>query len=326
MIKNKFIYYAIFFETIAITSFFLYSNIFNVYHYIVFHLLASFFISLVLAPFFSLKFKKQKKKIILVLTTFIFITSLIGLILPILFLIFFKKKIEKMPQVDILEFEQTGKYIPTVKRKLGESSLINFNKNAPENIKVDILSLQKRLNFKNKGRILKEALSDSNDEIRLLAFSIISKEEDIINKKIFELKERQKNVNSENEKADIYKNLGSLYWESIFLGIVDEELKNYFLKLTKEYFDKALKIKDDYQIYLYLGRIFLIENNFEMAEKFLSKAYTVSQNNKILSYLIEIKYNKRDFKDVLEMSKNLDLCSIHPNFYFIYKTWVNDEE
>ncbi|RMA97659.1 tetratricopeptide repeat protein [Hydrogenothermus marinus] len=322
--QKEYIYFSIFFEIVGMANFLIFDNIFSIYVYIIFHLIASFFISLVLTPIFAIKLKKQKVKIIILLTTFIFITSVIGIILSIIYVLFYKTSKKKNLNIDILETEDLEEHIPIIKRRLGEGSLQNFNKNLPEHIKLNILSLQKRLKYPNKGVILKEAFSDNNDEIRLLAFSIFSKEEDNINKNIFELQKKLENVNSKEEKADIYKNIAVLYWESIFLGIVDEELKNYYLDLSKEYFLKALSLKQDPEIKFYLGRIALLEKDYKLAEEYLSKAYELG-NRKVIPYLMEIYYEKKDFKKIFNLVKNIDLYSIHPNFYFNYKVWSEDE-
>lgn len=323
MTQKHYIFYSIFFEMLGITNILLFKNIFAVYAYIFFHLVASFLMALTLVPIFTIRLKTRKREIVLVLATLIFITYIIGIILSILYIISYKHK-KKQPETDIIEIEDIEENVHIVKRKLGEGSLQNFSQNMPDHIKLNIISLQKNLKYKNKGRILKEALSDDNDEIRLLAFSILSKEENNINKSIFKLEKRLENTTSNVEKAEIYKNIGVLYWESIFGGIVDEELKKYYLKLSKINFSKALKFKKDAKINFYIGRIALLEKNFELAGKLFTESYNLG-NKKVIPYLMEIKYIKKDFKTVLGISKNLDLFSIHPNFYFNYKAWVDDE-
>lgn len=321
--EEKCIFYSLFFEMLGVTSIHLSSDIFAVYTYVLFHLIASFLMSLALAPILAVKFKGKKKKIVLVLTTVIFITFIIGIILSIFYIIFYKHK-RKQPEIDIIETDEIEENIPTVKRKLGEGALQNFSKHMPSYTKLNAVSIGKNLKYKNKGRILKEALSDDNDEIRLLAFSILSKDEDSINKSIFELKKKLKDTTSDEEKADLYENIGYLYWESVFLGIVDDELKKYYLKLSKDYFLKALEFKQSAKINFYLGRIALLENNFQLAEKFFTESHRL-ENKKVIPYLMEIKYIKKDLKAVLNMAEELDLVSIHPNFYFNYKAWAKDE-
>lgn len=325
MIQKEYIYYIIFFEMLGIANIIAFKNIESLYFYVLLHIGASFLTALVLYPFFATKFKKQKIKIVFVLSNFIFFTSILGIIASFLYITSTKLYSGKKNslQVNIIETEKVVENIPVIKRKFGEGALQNFSSNTPSAIKLNLLSIQKKIKFKNKGKILKEALSDNDDEIRLLAFSILSKEEDSINKKIFELKETLKDA-SKTEHAYIYKNIGILYWESIFLEIADEELKNYYLKLSKENFLESLKLKSDHEVKFYLGRIALLEKNIDYAEKMFIKAYKLG-DKRVIPYLMEIKYNKKDFKSIIELSKKIDFYTIHPNFYFNYRVWSDEK-
>jgi tetratricopeptide (TPR) repeat protein len=212
-----------------------------------------------------------------------------------------------------------------IRRTVGEGVFSNLSTNLPYSLKLKTISILKNLKLAGTGRILKEVLSDDNDEVRLLAFSILSNEENKLTKNIYFLQEKLKEVKENEEKAEILQNIGILYWEMIFLDIVDEELKDFYLQEAKRYFTEYLKIKESFDSLFYLGRIALREEEFDAAEKYFSKALNIKKDNKILPYTAEIYFYRKNYKKVLQILQNLDIYSIHPNFYPNYKVWAKYE-
>ena len=221
----------------------------------------------------------------------------------------FGKKVSRFGLEDLMD------RIPSVKIKFSEAVLSDIN-NIGDYNKLRILSYLTSRNIAKKGAVLKSVLSDKNDEIRLLAFSIYSKEEDKLNKEILIRFEKLKTLNEE-EKAKLYMELGELYWEFIFLQIADSELKNFYMDLAMDYFFKSLKIREIKDIYFYIGRIYLLRRNLEKAKEYFFKDI----NTKTLPYIAEIFFNEKKFDDVKDLIENLKLSAVHQNFYFTYKVW-----
>ena len=243
---------------------------------------------------------------------------LVGSVFLALFL--FDKIYKKYSKLDLEKLKRINKFclfdltdkIPVVKIKFAEGMLNNVEKLNDFN-KFRLLSYLTNRNISKKGDILKKVLSDNNDEIRLLAFSILSKEEDRLNKEILKRKELLK----KKEDAYIYKELGELYWEFIFLQIADSELRDFYINLSKENFEKALELKEIKDIYFYLGRIYLMKKDLEKAEECFLKYI----NEKTIPYIAEIFYNKGELEQAKSLIEELKLVNVHQNFYFNYKVW-----
>jgi len=317
--KIKFlIFYATFIEILAITYFFILKGFNAILVYLLLHFLSSILISIVLSTIFSKfeLFKNRPKETLIVITAFIFITSVLGILFSnFIFLVFKNKNYKKRTKTENINFNELIKSIPITNRKFGEGAIFNINSTS-SNAKLNLLSYVIKHNFSNKGKILKEALSDNNDEIRLMAFSILSKEENKLNKLIFELLNKLNNA-SDQEKENIYKNLGKLHWELAYLDIIDNFLKNFYLNLAKEYFEKS---KNDYESIIYLGRIYLQEKNFSKAKEYFEKALKINKKT-VIPYLSEIYFYEKNYKKVQELICKIDKVTIHPNFYFNYKVW-----
>jgi len=267
---------------------------------------------------FSFSFWENNKKKFLSYFFVIFFIPLIGVV----FLFFlnkvfldynsrekFNKKISRFGLDDLVD------RIPSVKIQFSEAVLSNINSVGDYN-KLRILSYITSRNIARKGAVLKSVLSDKNDEIRLLAFSIYSKEEDKLNKEILIRFEKLKNAQKE-EKAKLYMEVGELYWEFIFLQISDSELKDFYMNLSMDYFEKSLKIKEIKEVYFYMGRIYLLKKDLQKAKEYFLKDI----NTKTIPYIAEIFFNENQFKDVKSLINDLKLPAVHQNFYFTYKVW-----
>ncbi len=275
-------------------------------------------IHFIASVFFSFSFWENNKKKFLSYFFVIFFVPLLGAIflffLNKIFLDYnsrekFNKKVSRFGLDDLVD------RIPKVKIQFSEAVLSNINSVGDYN-KLRILSYITSRNIARKGAVLKSVLSDKNDEIRLLAFSIYSKEEDRINKGILIRFEKLKTAGDE-EKAKLYMEIGELYWEFIFLQISDSELRNFYMNLSMDYFEKSLKIKEIKDVYFYMGRIYLLKKDLQKAKEYFLKDI----NTKTIPYIAEIFFNEKRFNEVKDLIGDLKLAVVHQNFYFTYKVW-----
>lgn len=325
--SEQYITGAVFLETLAFLQLFVFNNVFGILIYLALHFIVSFLISLLLSAFFSLKLRKQKKNLIISLTTIIFLTSVIGVLFSILLLIYIF--VRKKHNIDIyLKFTGLDEYsenLPLTKRTIGESIFSQLKKEVPSEVKLKVLSLLKSMKISGAGKILKEVLSDNNDEVRLLAFSLISKEENEIVNKIQKLKAKLEHEKNNSTKSEILRSIGILYWDMIFLEIIDDELKEFYIEEAKKHLKESLEIKENFDTYFYMGRIALKENNLHLAEEYFNKALNLKKDNKVLPYIAEIYFHKKEYKKVMQIFSDINFYSVHPNFYPNYKVWKKDE-
>jgi tetratricopeptide (TPR) repeat protein len=140
---------------------------------------------------------------------------------------------------------------------------------------------------------------------------------------IFENLQKLKEENlSIEEKNKIYKTLGSAYWEFIYLQISDDNLRNYYMNLSKEYFLKAVEVmSNDYETIFNLGKIYLKEGDLKKAEEFLMKAYKWNKG-KVIPYLAEIYFMQKEYLKTKQTMKELSLYEINSGFYYNYLVWA----
>jgi hypothetical protein len=323
----KLIFIAFFLEVVAIHYFFELKGLYAVLIYLGIHFIASLILSIILTPVFMIvnykkTYLKNKEFSFFPIFLFIFSSSILGILFAFIFIIyvFFKKYKFLNTKGIVNSFDDVD--IPKVKAKLGAGALNNFE-NVHSVVKFNVLNYIKDNNVGSKGSILKIALSDNDDEIRLYSFSILSKSEDKLTNLIFEnlqkLKEKKLSL---EEKNKIYQTLGSVYWEFIYLQISDDNLKNYYMNLSKEYFLKAIEVmSDDYESLFNLGKIYLREKNLQKAEEMLLKVYKWNKG-KVIPYLAEIYFIKKEYQKTKKLIKELSLYEINSGFYYNYLVWV----
>jgi hypothetical protein len=323
----KLIFIAFFLEVVAIHYFFELKGLYAVLIYLGIHFIASLILSIILTPVFMIvnykkTYLKNKEFSFFPMFLFIFSSSILGILFAFIFIIyvFFKKYKFLNTKGIVNSFDDVD--IPKVKAKLGAGALNNFE-NVHSVVKFNVLNYIKDNNVGSKGSILKIALSDNDDEIRLYSFSILSKSEDKLSNLIFENLQKLKEKNlSVEEKNKIYQTLGSAYWEFIYLQISDDNLQNYYMNLSKEYFLQAIEVMpDDYESLFNLGKIYVREKNLQKAEEMLLKAYKWNKG-KVILYLAEIYFIKKEYQKTKKLIKELSLYEINSGFYYNYLVWV----
>ncbi len=139
-------------------------------------------------------------------------------------------------------------------------------------------------------RHLKKAVSSSNDEIRVTAFSMLSSMEREMMEKIAILKEKLK---KDSKNFFIYYMLAKLYWELIYLGINDEELESFYIEEAEKYINEALSIKRSINALLLASKIALRKGDIKIAEGYIREIKEKNGNYEMVKTLLcELKAYK----------------------------------
>ncbi|MGC9006725.1 MAG: tetratricopeptide repeat protein [Sulfurihydrogenibium sp.] len=304
------------------------NNIFStVFLYLVFHGLVIYILSTLL--FLSLPKRYEKKEnfyFLLLFGFFTFVAGFIFLLISTIYLLGRRKNIEYKTMGAFPIEEIYNEDIGFSGRNFGEKDLVDIIKseNAPKVLKekafLALIDLKSPFVF----NLIKENLSNPVDEIRLLAFSIISKFEKDLTKKIHKLEKRLKKKISQGKKAEIYKDLAQIYWDFVLYNLVDEEFKEFMLKTAEDYAFKSLQIKENPYVYFLLGRMYLRKKKIDESLNYLLKAYNdKALRQKVIPYLAECYFYKKDFSQVKNLMKEIDL-TIDLRIKFIRDFWLTD--
>ena len=203
--------------------------------------------------------------------------------------------------------------IKPIKRTFGEStihSLIN-NQNAPSEIRLRAFIILTELITPSTVTLLKNGLSDPNDEIRLLCYSVLNSIEKRIQNEIHNIKTSSMDINNKNKK------LAKLNWELIYLNLVDKEFKNLILKEIYNCLEN-IKLTNDTELLKFRAKIYLYEKQYD-------KAYEIYKNfpndEDVVPFLLEIFYYKKEYSKIKEYVKKYPYIKYYDKFYDIYRFW-----
>jgi hypothetical protein len=147
--------------------------------------------------------------------------------------------------------------------------------------------------------ILKRALLDSVDEVRLLAYSMLDKKEKLIDNLI---RTQQKMLMEKPSKEDsvVHFKLAECYWELSYLGLVQGKAQTHVLGNAYQHIQSTLKENaSNAEAYFLQARITLKLDLFDVAKLSLSKALLCGMSpRRVTPYQAEVAFMTRDFNEV----------------------------
>lgn len=150
--------------------------------------------------------------------------------------------------------------------------------------------------------LLKLALTDTVDDVRLLAYSAIEKIEFNINRKLDMLKQELQIKPTDS----LYFQVAELYWELCYLGIAEGPLRIHYLSQAKTFFLKADSISPSARSELKLGRVLLELQQFDDATHYLEKAHQKGLlASQVSPYLAESAFAQANYNLTAKLVNNL---------------------
>lgn len=299
-----------------------------------FHGFALFLLLIVVFPFLPKRFKKNKRRTFATLFLVLYPTLYVGYISLIFYsLIIFhrQKNIEYKPYETFSINEVLDEDVYFEGRKFGEASISTIGKIENINLRLKEKAILSISEIRNPFtiNILKENLSSRFDDIRLYAFSVISKMEKTFNENLHKLKEKLKEDISDEEKAELYYEIAAQYYDFIYYDIVDKEFKEFMLDEIFYYAQKSIQIRETPDALILIGKFFLRKNLLELSYFYFSKAMKYENLNpvKYVPYIAEIYYKLglyMEIKEIFKKYSEIDLI-LNPNLNFVIDFWKEKE-
>jgi len=147
--------------------------------------------------------------------------------------------------------------------------------------------------------ILREALKDSADDVRLLAYSLLEqREKHLVSEAGSIQKELESNPNETRESA-LRRRLAQLWWENAYLGLAQGSLRQYYLHNARDLLVRLVGQLDQHMDWQLLGRVELALGNTETAgEAFEIAMENGARKEQVYPYLAEVAYLQRDYEKV----------------------------
>lgn len=170
--------------------------------------------------------------------------------------------------------------------------------------------------------ILREALKDPTDDVRLLAYSMLEQKEK-------SLAERARNLKSALERANdmdsilLRRRLAQVWWEMAYLGLAQGGLRLYYLNNARTLLLELTDRRAQHNDWRLLGRVELALGNLSAAEAaFAAALESGAPAEIILPYQAEVAFMQRDYQRVRYCLATCPRNQVHPANRQLMEAWL----
>ena len=197
------------------------------------HMIFSSIVAAISSRLLVMRYKDNEKHSFFFILFFNLALPFIGYLFSIwlIYYLLYIKHAKILRNTKSINMEELDQEFPTVKRAFGEGSMVDLmgNSLAPQELRMKALSAMAENMTQKNVALIKNSLSERDDEIRLYSFSLIDKMEHGINSKIHEAGIRHRHALSPELRTAAARELALLYWEMIYFDLSDDVLKNFLV-------------------------------------------------------------------------------------------------
>lgn len=277
--------------------------------------------------FLKQKFTTSRREIFLLIFMFNIALPFLGYLLTfwLVYYLLNVKYTQELTHVNAINMDEFENEFPEVQRIFGEGSMkyLMNDENADNSLRMKALVSLADNASREELKLIKNSLSDKNDEIRLYSFAVIDHKERVINEKIHQQMEKLLHADSPNIKAMAAEELVYLYWDMIYFELSDSDLKHFIVQEIEKYAQIVLDREPKHtKVNVVLGKMYLMEEDFNKAEKYFD--VVVEQEGEkdfILPYLAEIYYSQRNFSATKKLLKRAEKIYLNTMLNPVVQQW-----
>lgn len=299
----------------------------NLPGFLIWHIGSTVLTALVLPTYLSYKYQNSWAMNLLFIYPIVFFIPLLGII-GLVFAIMPSLLKADQPQAIPMHINKIRELTEAV---LGQDVPIGFGAANPENnlhshdpeMRMNAVYATLKLDDKAAIPLLRIALRDPVDDIRLLAYALIDRKEHRISQRIEDVRKKLASGNNQPGTRHLYRTIVNDYWELAHLGLVEGETLNYILNKAQDYLEKGLqRYPKDRGLHLQYAKLLLRSGKAQEAynEFKLAENLGVSKQ-KLLLYYAEIAYLQRRFGDVKYYMGELSLINPQPQIQQSQRFW-----
>lgn len=299
------IYKSILLEIFAMSALIIQRNFLGAILFFIFHSIASLLVSKMILTLMPSTYKKKLHVNLLFMTILNTATLSLGYVASfyVAVVMLRKQKFEERYEISSINTFNLN-FLPLVKRQLGEAAASTDFSYLAKETKLKIMEAFSSQIKPQTFRIIKKFLSDSDDEIRIYSFQILSKIKNDINEKINATFYELEKENDNYKKAILEKRLAVYYFDIFNLEISDEALMSFFIDKSMFHLSNAEKFMLDGELLFLKGQILFSKNKYDDALEAFEKAVKYGiDGNVIYPIIAEIHYIRNDYAKVREILK-----------------------
>lgn len=172
--------------------------------------------------------------------------------------------------------------------------------------------------------MLQEMLGDASDDIRLVAYGLLDSREKKINAQIHRELAKLKAAKGSDIRLIGLRHLAELYWELVYTGLAQGDLRDHALRQALKYTNDALLLAPlDTGLWFLKGRILLEIKMYDDAYQIFGMAIAHGfPESRVLPYIVEIAFNRRDYRTVSDLLSRISILQVTPRMKGAIRFWV----
>jgi polysaccharide biosynthesis protein PelE len=198
----------------------------------------------------------------------------------------------------------------------------------PTETRLQSISALQHLPTVATSSVLRTLLDDPVEDIRLVAFGMLDKEEKQITGRIHKLLNRPPLDNDSPREHFLYnKQLAELYWELAYSGIVQGDLREYTLNNALDHANSSLSQNDaDPGLLFLIARILNALGRVNEAIHHMHRAMTLGlPKHRALPYLAEMAFERGDYGTTWALLSEIGNSPVTPRLRPVVDYWTRTQ-
>jgi hypothetical protein len=231
----------------------------------------------------------------------------------------------QLPEFDLHQHLQGGS------RSIGMRALLN-NPAVPAKTRFHALVSLNHISGHIASPLLRGALNDHSDDMRLLAYGMLDRMEQRISQSIHEassvFKQAEHHAATHGmplspEGLVAARKLSDLYWELIYQGLAADDMREFSVQTALHYCELVLSHRpDEGPLHLRRGRLLHALGQAEKALACYDRALQLQiPETQVMPYQAEIHFERGDFPRVRTIMRQLKLHSTQPKLRPVIDYW-----
>lgn len=291
------------------------------------HAIASLFFSFISYALIPMKYKTTPFGTLLLLFLLLFTLPAFGILGVVFALTFALCKPLKNDDIDIQEHKvpslpfETRTISANPTYSMGGLKTILKYANEP-NKRLSAVMAARHMSDTHAIPILKLALKDLEDDIRLLAYSTLDGKETKLNEKISAYQQAIATTTKQPKRSNLQQQLAETYWELSYLGLAQGALQEYVLKKAEILSLQSTEYVKKPATYVFLGRLCLALGHYERALVHLTQATELGMARRhVLPYKAEVAFCMNKFDDCRRYLQELPMQPTGTELRHLQEYW-----
>jgi hypothetical protein len=194
---------------------------------------------------------------------------------------------------------------------------------AASSFRMNALMAMQAMPMRTVSPLLRTMLDDQFEDIRLLAFWMLDRQEKTLTQKILEQLPRLKLALSQAERYRVNKALALLYHELVYSYLVQGDVYRHAAREADRYAAEALaQMPGDASLWRLRGRLALDRGDTAQAVTMLDQALLHGfDRQRLLPYLAEVAYLEQDYAQVRALLAEQPVASALPILQPVIRFW-----